>query len=98
MITPPVPNYVKDGRPYAGASLQNCGISFIMQAERRTIPHQRRSHTVKRDVAYYHLPCLFEFYELYQVFLALFTALPRIVSGAADGWAAGNTTPGRCWS
>ena len=29
---------------------------------------------MKRDVAYYHLPGLFEFYELYQVFLPLFRA------------------------
>ena len=27
---------------------------------------------IKKDVAYYHLPGLFEFYELYRVFLPLF--------------------------
>ena len=26
---------------------------------------------IKKDVAYYHLPGLFEFYELYRVFLPL---------------------------
>ena len=29
-------------------------------------------NSVKRDTAYYHLPGLFEFYELYSVFLPLF--------------------------
>ena len=31
-----------------------------------------REPTVKRDIAYYHLPGLFEFYELYRAFLPLF--------------------------
>ena len=30
------------------------------------------SHRMRKDIAYYHLPGLFEFYELYQVFLPLF--------------------------
>ena len=29
-------------------------------------------NSVKKDTAYYHLPGLFEFYELYSVFLPLF--------------------------
>ena len=53
---------------------------------------------MKRSIAYYHLPGLFEFYELYKVFLPLFqehreyfydwldlSMVPqRIVSGAED--------------
>ena len=27
---------------------------------------------LKKDIAYYHLPGLFEFYELYKVFLSIF--------------------------
>ena len=30
------------------------------------------SHRMRKDIAYYHLPGLFEFYELYRVFLPLF--------------------------
>lgn len=55
---------------------------------------------MKRSIAYYHLPGLFEFYELYKVFLPLFRehreyfydwcdigsvyGAPAIVSGAED--------------
>ena len=67
----------------------------------------------EKDKAYYHLPGLFEFYELYSAFLPMYrehreysmigaisapyTALPRTVSGAADVWGSATMTPVMCW-
>ncbi len=67
---------------------------------------------MKRSIAYYHLPGLFEFYELYKVFLPLFrehgeyfydcaildlSMVPqRIVSGAEDEQDLGMTMQRKC--
>ena len=66
---------------------------------------------MKRSIAYYHLPGLFEFYELYKVFLPLFqehrvfmigaildlSMVPqRIVSGAEDEQDLGMMMQGKC--
>ena len=64
---------------------------------------------MKQKKAYYHLPGLFEFYELYREFLPLFrthreyfydcatsapsTAHRPTASGAGDGLASGSMTP-----
>ena len=64
---------------------------------------------MKQEKAYYHLPGLFEFYELYREFLPLFRAhreyfydwcdigsiygAPADSSGAVDGLASGSMTP-----
>lgn len=63
---------------------------------------------MKQEKAYYHLPGLFEFYELYREFLPLFRAhreyfydwcdigsiygAPATASGAGDGLASGSMT------
>ena len=66
----------------------------------------------KKATAHYHLPGLFEFHELYRVFLPLFctgnifmtgvtlapsTARRRTVSGAEGASAAAHRLPGRFW-
>ena len=67
---------------------------------------------MKRSIAQYHLPGLFEFYELYKVFLPLFrehreyfmigvildlSMVPQwIVSGAEDEQDLGMTMQGKC--
>ena len=64
-----------------------------------------------KPTAYYHLPGLFEFYELYRVFLSLYRehreffydwcsigsiyGLPQTVSGAGAAWARETAIPGR---
>lgn len=67
----------------------------------------------KKATAHYHLPGLFEFHELYRVFLPLFCAhreyfydwcdigsiygARRTVSGAEGASAAAHRLPGRFW-
>lgn len=64
---------------------------------------------LKKDIAYYHLPGLFEFYELYKVFLSIFRehreyfydwcdigsiyGAPVDCSGVEDGQDSGNQRP-----
>lgn len=66
-----------------------------------------------KHTACYHLPGLFEFYELYRLFLPLFrehreyfmtgarsapsTARRRIASGAGAAWRPGSTPPPKFW-
>lgn len=66
-----------------------------------------------KHTACYHLPGLFEFYELYRLFLPLFrehreyfmtgarsapsTALRRTASGAGAAWRPGSTPPPKSW-
>ena len=58
---------------------------------------------MKKSIAQYHLPGLFEFYELYRVFLPLFGVIldlsmvpRRIVSGAEDEQDLGMTMQKKC--
>ena len=67
----------------------------------------------QKQIAYYHLPGLFEFYELYSVFLPLFRAhreyfydwcrigsvygAPATASGAVDVHLTASRIRGQCW-
>ena len=69
---------------------------------------------IQKSMAHYHLPGLFEFYELYRVFLPLFrehreyfydcatsvpsTAHRQTASGAGDVWGLGTMTPEKFWN
>ena len=63
-------------------------------------------YRMNRNVAHYHLPGLFEFIELYRVFLPLYRehreylymVHRRIVSGAEDVSASGTMTRRRFWN
>ena len=54
--------------------------------------------SLKKDTAYYHLPGLFEFYELYRVFLPLFYEHREYFYDWCDiGSGSEITTPRRFW-